>query len=387
MTGREKVEAAFSRNGTPEFPVVICYEGIFVRDHWDQLVSQPWYAPFLPDLDRQIAWYSEVIEKINQDWFVIEPFYSNQERAAISIEERPDGVYLVNRQENSERKLERPRIGGWPRSGNLVSVKPEKLPSSSEEIDEKIPIPDDWTPDLMSRDGRDDLARCLLAGPGRDRFPISHIPSPIWRLYGLWGFEGMMFMIASRPDLVRYACERLLVLAIRRVYDCAALGARGIWIEECLTDMISPEVFKATGLLFLRRLIEEIRMCRMKSIYYYCGNPSDRLEILLSAGADALALEESKKGFHVDIEDIADKVNGRCTILGNLDAVNILEKAPEKELIQEIRRQMLAGRRNRNKFIMSTGSPVTPSTTIERVQRYCRISRELCAGDIIIPGN
>ncbi len=35
MTGKEKIEAAFSIDGTPEIPAVICYEGIYIRDRWD----------------------------------------------------------------------------------------------------------------------------------------------------------------------------------------------------------------------------------------------------------------------------------------------------------------------------------------------------------------
>ena len=34
-------------------------------------------------------------------------------------------------------------------------------------------------------------------------------------------------------------------------------------------------------------------------------------------------------------------------------------------------RQIAAGRRNANRFVMSLGSPVTPSTSVSRVRRYC----------------
>ena len=36
------------------------------------------------------------------------------------------------------------------------------------------------------------------------------------------------------------------------------------------------------------------------------------------AGADAVAMEEGKKGFEIDIEAMAEVAAGRCTILGNL---------------------------------------------------------------------
>jgi hypothetical protein len=51
MNGKEKIEAAFSKEGTCEIPVVICYEGIFIRDHWDQLTSSPWWYQYETGLD------------------------------------------------------------------------------------------------------------------------------------------------------------------------------------------------------------------------------------------------------------------------------------------------------------------------------------------------
>ncbi len=37
MTGRDKIEAAFSVDGTPQIPAVICCEDIYIRDHWARL--------------------------------------------------------------------------------------------------------------------------------------------------------------------------------------------------------------------------------------------------------------------------------------------------------------------------------------------------------------
>jgi len=161
------------------------------------------------------------------------------------------------------------------------------------------------------------------------------------------------------------------------VREAKALGAAGVWLEECLTDMISPAMFAEMNVPLVADLVAAIRAAGMHSIYYYCGNPHDRLDLLLSAGADALALEESKKHFSIDIEDIVDRVQGRCTILGNLDAIHLLEHGSEPELRAEVARQLAAGRRNGSRFIMSIGSPVTPGTPVEKVRLYCDLVHEL----------
>ena len=199
----------------------------------------------------------------------------------------------------------------------------------------------------------------------------------MWVTYNLWGFAGMMTLIASRPDLVRRACGRYLTGVLRQVTEAAALGARAIWIEECLTDMISPAAFASLNAPVVRQLVEGIAAEGMKSIYYYCGDPGGKWEHILAIGADALALEESKKGFTIDIAEVAERVRGRCTLLGNLDAIDLLEKGSDEDLRREIERQIEAGRRNGSRFVMSLGSPVTPGTTAERVRRYCDLVHEL----------
>jgi uroporphyrinogen-III decarboxylase len=70
-------------------------------------------------------------------------------------------------------------------------------------------------------------------------------------------------------------------------------------------------------------------------------------------------------------------VGGRCAVLGNLDAMELLEHGSEGALRAEIARQIAAGRRNGSRFVMSIGSPVTPDTPVERVRLYCDLVHEL----------
>ncbi len=186
----------------------------------------------------------------------------------------------------------------------------------------------------------------------------------------------MMTMIATKPEIVKYACERYLQLSICSVKQSAVLGASGIWIEECMTDMISPHAFKELNVPFLKRLVEEIRNAGMKSIYYYCGNPAGKWEHILSIGADAISLEESKKNFIIDIDDVVEIVNGKCVVLGNLDAINLLPNCTVDQLKSEILRQLKAGKRNKGRFIMSIGSPITPDTSVRKVRLYCDLVHE-----------
>jgi len=375
MTGHQKIQQALSMDGTPEIPVVICYEELFIRDHWDQVTRQPWWAPADPDPERQLAWRADAIREIGQDWFQVPSCLPRALREQARIVQRGGAVLVVDSAARTERTLERPRVGGWEPASGCQSVHPTRLPTSFAEIDQEIAEPAASAADAGG--GVGDLARSLLGGPAAELFPVRAVSSPLWMCYFLWGFEGMMTTIAQSPDLALHACERFLAVSLAGVEMAAALGARAIWIEECLTDMIGPAAFAALNAPYVRRLIDAIHSHAMAAIYYYCGDPAPVWREILSLPFDALSLEESKKGFRIDIEEVVDRVDGRACVLGNLDAMGLLEHGSEGELKAEIGRQVRAGRRNGSRFIVSTGSPVTPRTPASRVRRYCEIAREL----------
>ena len=375
-SGRSKVQAAFSPAGAPEIPAVIPYEGIFIRDHWRELTACPWWYAESPDLAHQLAWRRDVITAIGQDWCEAPSTFARDERDHLVIEERGGELFRVDRRTAEEEHLRPPVVSGWGADG-LAPVRPEYLPVTRDEIDRAIPL--DLEPDLtrLRSGGSADLAISLFEGHARDLCPIRSVGAPLWETYYVWGFEGMMTMVAHRPDLVEYACQRNLQRAFRSIRRSAALGARVIWIEDCMTDMISPRAYAALNLPFLRQVVAAVRAAGMWSIHYFCGNPAGKWDHLLATGADALSVEESKKGFVIDIEEVVARAGGRCTVLGNLDAVGMLQGGSDEELRAEIARQVAAGRRNGGRFIMSLGSPVTPQTPMARVRLYCNLAHEL----------
>ena len=378
MTGRERIEAAFSENGTPEIPVIVPSEKIYIRDHWRELTSAPWWYQESPDIEQQMLWRREVIAKTGQDWFVLPPGYSREDRKNIFIENQPSGTFRVDRRTGKKEEIIEPQIGGGlSEKEKTESIHPNHIAGTLGEIDGLIPAPPDSDPKDIAKDGRADLAAQLLKEFGKDLYPVYFVRSPLWECYYLWGFEGMMIMIASRPDLVMHACERFLRINVRRVREAAVFGAEGIYINDCLSDLISPKMFNLLNISYLKKLVEEIHSNGLKSIYFFYGNPAGKWEHILSAGANALALEESKKDFSIDIEDVVTKVQKRCVVLGNLDAIGILQDGTEEQVQAEILRQIVAGRQNKGRFIMSLGSPVTPATTVKRVRLYCDLAHNL----------
>ncbi len=377
MSGGEKLEAALSPGGSPETPAVICYEGIYTRDHWDALTSRPWWYLQSYDIGRQLEWQREYYARTPGDWMQVTAFPPREVREASVIEQRPGGVYRVDRRSGAEERLEPPVVSGWNRAAvNGLAERPAP-PATGDEVDAAIPDPEPFDPDAFLAAGGADLATAKIAEFGPERLPLGAVSSPLWRCHHVWGFRGLMTLVADEPDLIARGCRRLLAHSLVQVRRCAAVGAKAMWLEECFTALISPAAFAEINAPLVAELVEEIRRLGMKSIYYYCGDPSSRWEQLFGVGADALALEEGKKGFTIDVEEVVDRAAGRCAVLGNLDAIGLLAHGSQAELRTEIARQIAAGRRNGGRFVMSIGSPVTPGTSVERGRQYLEIAREL----------
>jgi len=382
MTGREKIEAAFSSRGAPEFPVVICYPGICLRDHWDEVTDQPWWALSHPDPRVAAIPIVDFNHAIDVDWFVVRPGFNRAEQSRLSIELSGDRVFRVNRETGERIELERPPVSGAVERPEAKPPPPAEGvsdPRSLDRILDSLLTPDggDVFTGAVAEEGRLDLPQLLVSLLGKEKMPLIPLTAPLWKCFSLWGFEGTMRATLEQPDLVEHAVRRVLDERIRYVRAFGRLGPSVVWIEDCWTDMISPSSFQRFNVEPLRELTHAIRTAGMWSVHYFCGDWRGKWDLLMETGADAIALEEPKKGFPADIADMAERVQGRKVLLGNLDAHSVLEKASDEQLRAEIARQMDAGRRNRGRFIMSLGSPVTPGTPISRVRSFCEIAREL----------
>jgi hypothetical protein len=374
MTGRDKILAAFTPGGAPDIGVVAAYEEIFIRDHYAALTNVPWGQATAANVLAQ-----DCAAATGLEWISVHPCASREARARQRYEPRADGVWLIDDGTGTATRLDAPAPGGVDTScARSRHTDPEALPSRPTDIDALIPLDPVFDRGAFLAEGRQDVAASVRAAV--DLLLYSTVLSPLWLLYDLFGYEGMMILLGQSPDLALRAGQRLLDNVRQRIRMIAALGADAVWIEECFTDQISPELFRRINVPLVRRCVQEIRACGMKSIYYYCGNPHDRLEAILDAGADAVHFEESKKGFAIDIADIVRTVRGRCVVFGNLDAIGLLPMGSVDGLRSEIRRQLDAGRQNGHRFVMSTGSPITPDTPVDRVRLYTDLTRTLGGG-------
>jgi len=223
------------------------------------------------------------------------------------------------------------------------------------DVDTKLPV---LTTEELLESGEFDVLRRAVADYGDRYFITTILDTPFSDSYDLLGFQGLMVIQHDRPDLFHYLLERKLAQSQEVMAACAACGIHGVYAEEVFTgaDLISPRSYDQFVYRYNLPYFRHMRSLGLLPIHYVCGDSIPRLERMVEYDIAAVAVEESKKGFQIEINEVVDRVAGRAAVFGNIDAVQFGLHATADEMAAEVRRQAAIGARAKG-FVVSTGSP------------------------------
>ena len=226
---------------------------------------------------------------------------------------------------------------------------------SKEQVDARLPILS--SDELLAR-GDFDLPKQVVADYG-DRYFISTIlDTPFSDAYDLLGFQGLMLIQHDHPVLFHYLLERQLAKTQQVMEAWAAIGVHGVYVQEVFTgaDLISPRSYDEFVFAYNQPYFRYMSALGLLAIHYVCGDVVPRLDRIAQLDIAAVAVEESKKNFAIEIEDVVNRVGGRVAVLGNIDAVQFGIHSTMEEMAAEVKRQVRIGARAKG-FVVSTGSP------------------------------
>ncbi|MDQ1317607.1 MAG: hypothetical protein QG588_1260, partial [Candidatus Poribacteria bacterium] len=113
----------------------------------------------------------------------------------------------------------------------------------------------------------------------------------------------------------------------------------------------------------------------LKAILYSTGYLIPILPKMCELGADALTIEEGRKGEPMDIGKVREIVGPKQCIFGNFDAENVLLKGTKEDIEREVKRQIDSAGRD-GAFVMCTGSPICDDTEPENVDAFIELTRK-----------
>ncbi len=224
-----------------------------------------------------------------------------------------------------------------------------------EDVDRIIPI---HSSDQLLARGHLDVIRQAAGGYGERYFMSTILDTPFSYVSDYLGFYGLMTIQHDRPKLLHYMLQRQLAQTQEVMAALATVGVHGVYVEEVFTgaDMISPRAYDRFVFEYNRPYFRHMRELGLLAIHYACGDVVPRLERMVQCDVAAVAVEESKKNFRIEIEEVVERVAGRAAVFGNIDAVKFGLQATMDEMAAEVRRQARVGARAKG-FVVSTGSP------------------------------
>lgn len=244
----------------------------------------------------------------------------------------------------------------------------EIVPRSRDDIDELLPRD---TPKALLNDGYAELPRRFK----RHITELAYIicGSPFLMAYPLLGFSGMMRTMVEEPSIFERLLSCLLEKQLANIELWKQMGAETLFVEEAFAsrDIISEKHYEHFCFPFTRDLIKGIRDAGLSVVLYFTGDPTNRLGYLRELHPSALAFEESKKGFYIDIAEIRKELGYEECLFGNLD-VALIERDGGSKIKREVERQIKQA--GPGKFVLSVGSPPTPPTLPSKLDLLSRLA-------------
>lgn len=370
MNGKERMYAAIEGRKLDNFPVMAPYIMLSNADHWVEVTGEPvwkfyeWIYDEPAKHARQYRAFNEAMPfDIFQPWFV--PL--REERESVSIVLREGVPFYHDKRDDSLRpvpdKIHEAGSGGGENETRMVF--------DSADAREKITVVK--AEELVARGMND----CLQAAMPyvADKFIInSGVVNTFYSCVYYVGMENFYCMLKDEPALIHEMSKRLLEKNMETIRATAMAGGDAIYIDDATAtcDMISLRMYEEFSLPYLTQQVKEIQRLGKKAILVYFGGIADRVEQILSTGVDLLVMEASMKGFVNDYATIHSQINGRCCLAGNLNPFTDVELKSDADLQAAIAIQAATGRRN-GKYITSTGSPLTPGSSVARIAKLIEL--------------
>jgi hypothetical protein len=371
MNGKQRVQASLTGQPVDRSPVTVLYNMLYFQDHFPELTSRPpWQMQswLHSSPEEYLQTYAGMIALAPFEILQPELAPSRQAREQVEFITQGNSRYLHDRRSGSLTPID--STSGHARD---YAANETQYVFNRRDINTRIKINQ---AEAMLANGQNDYIDAVVSAFGQDHFILSGgVVGTIYASGDYIGQTNALAMLLEEPGLMDYLCQKITEQNIEHIRALAAAGGDAIYIDDATatSDMISVKAYERFSLPYIKMMVDEIHRLGHLAIVIYFGGVSDRLEQIVSTGADGLSVETSMKNYTNDIHAIAAQVGQRVTLFGNIDPLKVLQDGSDDELQAEMKRQSQAGRLCRG-FIMSTGSPITPGTPLARVQRFLSLA-------------
>jgi len=374
MTARERLEKAIEGNRPDGIPVVLPYFHLYLDRVIGGLTGGEltWAHRMYGSAEEKAAACRLARDHFGLDWLPVGGVGTAINNRHMKLE-TVDGALVVRDTSTGETIPVPPEKPAEPPiAGRLVR---------SLDDAELAKLPPFMTPAEIEATGMLEPARLLAEECGDSVIVTSGASLPGNMNYFYLGIYDMMTALKLEPELVHALVAHSTRMILSLLTAMSRAGVRCVWLEDNFVagDLISREDYDEFFFRSNAGIVEKARDLGMYSIYYLTGDVLSRIPQILEMNPDCLAFEESKKTFTIDPVEIRRRVGGRLCLFGNVDVYADIERGDERVWRRSIRHQLGAAVPD-GRFVLSTGSPVTPDTPPEKLRRFIDFARRMGGG-------
>ena len=228
-----------------------------------------------------------------------------------------------------------------------------------------------WVPEYAM--GGTEVLNAICEATGRQHTPYGNCTSPFESTCYQLGFEGLMESMYLEPELVH---EATAMAQPKDSPGFETMKQNGIGILYMFQmfgggDLFGPRQFEQFVMPAVQKALDFFHERGFWIVYYPMGNATPHLEPLKDLNWDALSLEESRKGYEIDIRRVRQVMGADRLLFGNM-TVDHIDQGNREAMLKEARYQIkYAGESGR--FILSCGTPIMPGTPAENVRYFCEL--------------
>jgi len=248
---------------------------------------------------------------------------------------------------------------------------------SRKTVDEYVAL-STLTGDEIRQTGVYNHVKILVSKYGDMAFIAMNEGNPICNLldpHGILGFEQGLIALIEKPRLVERLCHGLYEARLPFMKVLAEYGCHGYIGSETYisADLVSPDVYRRVVFPAQKDFYKSVRTLGLEPIIYFCGDINPLIPFINELDVTALLVEEGKKGFRLNPEEIRKQLATHITLFGNLDSVHtLLFGTPgdvERETLMQLETAFLG------RFVMANGSPLASGTPRENIETMIRTTR------------
>ncbi len=215
---------------------------------------------------------------------------------------------------------------------------------------------------------------------GDDHFILLETEGPVHDLLdedGLLGFSAGMLHLSDNPALLVYLLEGMYARQLtyaQAVKDCGGHGYAHS-VSYFGVDLVSPDTYRKILFPLERDFYGAVRRIGLVPIMNFWGNVGPLGKDFKETGAQGLLLDESRKGYVLDVGEIKKDIGNRMALFGNVSSeTTLLHGSPQdvrREVELQIRKAGLHGG-----FLSCSGPPICFGTPVENVKALIESARE-----------